>query len=97
MKEIHMTKKSPNEIFSEYRKCLDYDTNIELFDTVEKNQRFYNGEHWTGVNAPDLIKPVFNLIKRVVSYFVAMIVSDDIGIKLSPYDETEEAMTTPIY
>lgn len=94
MKEIHMTKKSPNEIFSEYRKCLDYDTNIELFDTVEKNQRFYNGEHWTGVNAPDLIKPVFNLIKRVVSYFVAMIVSDDIGIKLSPYDETEEAMTT---
>lgn len=89
-----MIKKTPSDIFGEYRQGIDYDTSISLFENVEKNQRFYNGEHWQGVNAPDLIKPVFNLIKRVVSYFVAMIVSDDIGIKISPFDETQEALTT---
>ncbi len=89
-----MIKKNPTDIYNEYLKGNDYNTSIDLLSNVEKNERFYMGDHWNGVNAPDMIKPVFNMIKRIVTYFVAMIVSDDIGIKISPFDETEESLAT---
>lgn len=83
-------KKQPDDIFKEYEKAVRYNENIDLYDTVEKNQRFYKGDQWSGVNAPDMPKPVFNVIKRVISYFTAMIVSDDIGVNLSSFEETQE-------
>ena len=34
-------KKQPDDIFKEYEKAVRYNENIDLYDTVEKNQRFY--------------------------------------------------------
>ena len=43
------------------------------------------------------MKPVFNMIKRVVTFFIAMIVSDDIGVNLESFFEDEEnELTTKI-
>ena len=84
-------KIKPEEIYEEYVKGKEYNTNQELYDTVEQNQRFYEGDQWYGVNAPNLTKPVFNIIKRVVSYFIAMLVSDDISVHLTPFNETPES------
>jgi len=64
--------------------------NIGLYERVDKNWRFYEGDQWHGVKAPNLAKPVFNIIKRVVNYFVAMLVSDDIAVHLVPFDDTEQ-------
>ena len=84
-------KTEPNQIYDEYEKGRTFNQNKNLYDTVEKNQSFYLGDQWKGVNAPDLTKPVFNIIKRVTSYFAAMIVSDDVGVNIVPFNETEQS------
>ena len=82
-------KTSPSEIYDEYEKGRSFNSSHGLYDTVEKNQSFYLGDQWRGVNAPDLTKPVFNIIKRVTSYFAAMIVSDDVGVNIVPFHATD--------
>lgn len=82
-------KKKPKEIRAEYEKAKAFNQQINLYDTVEKNENFYAGEQWKGVNAPDLDKPVFNILKRVISYFIAMLVSDDIAVSIQPFDYSD--------
>ena len=82
--------KTPEGIWIEYQKAVLYNKNIDLYDTVKKNENFYIGRQWEGLNAPDLAKPVINVLRRVVSYFVSMIVADDIGIAFTPFISTEE-------
>ena len=77
--------KAPNEIWKEYQRGVEYKTSIDLYENVRVNENFYNGKQWEGVNAPDLPKPTLNFLKRVVSYFTAMVVSDDVAVALSPY------------
>lgn len=83
-------KTDPKDIFHEYADGTMYKSNLNLYSNVQKNQRFFMGDQWYGVNAPDMTKPVFNIIKRVVSYFIAMLVSDDVGVHIVPFDETDE-------
>lgn len=78
------TKISPERVWREYEKGVSYNNSIGLYDTVRKNENFYIGKQWEGLNAPDLAKPVINVLKRVVSYFISMIVSDDVTVSLTP-------------
>ena len=80
-----MMTQSPEAIFSQYKKGVAYKQSIDLYDTVKKNQNFYVGNQWEGVNAPELDKPVFNILKRVCNMFIASIVSDDIGASVRPF------------
>jgi hypothetical protein len=84
------TKIKPNEIFLEYEEGKVFNQSKDLYTNVEKNQRFYLGDQWYGVNAPDLTKPVFNILKRVCTYYTAMLASDEVGINIAPMDETTE-------
>lgn len=77
-------------VWNEYQEGVAYKQAIDLYDTVSKNEDFYAGDQWKGVNAPDLPKPTLNFLKRVVSYFVAMIVSDDIAVSITPFDRDPE-------
>ena len=77
-------------IWEEYQKGVTYNTALELYENVEKCENFYIGKQWEGLNAPDLPKPVINVLRRVVSYFIAMIVSDDVGTLFTPFKETDE-------
>ncbi len=83
-------KKTPTEIWDEYTKGQTFNQSVDLYDTVERNQRFYMGDQWYEVNAPDLNKPVFNIMKRVISFYTATIVSDDIGVHITPMDDTPQ-------
>jgi len=76
---------TPESIWQEYSRGVTYNTRIGLYEQVKKNENFYIGKQWEGLNAPDLNKPVINVLKRVVSYFVSMIVSDDVGVSLTPF------------
>ncbi|HBS60887.1 MAG TPA: hypothetical protein DEA44_16695, partial [Firmicutes bacterium] len=84
-----MINKTPSGIWSEYEKGMQFNESIELPETVKTNENFFVGKQWEGVNAPDLDKPVFNVLKRVVNYFIAMLVSDNIGIKMSLFNRVE--------
>lgn len=83
-------KKEPKEIFDEYANGRQFNQGIGLYDTVKKNEDFYIGDQWKGVKADKLTKPVFNILKRVVTYYVAMIVSDDVGVHMEPFNETKQ-------
>ncbi len=82
--------KTPREIWSEYNRAVSYNRGIDLYETVKKNENFYIGRQWEGLRAPDLSKPVINVLRRVVSYFVSMIVADDIGVAFTPFIKSEE-------
>lgn len=89
------TKKTAEGIWEEYGKGKSYNNSINLYETVKKCENFYIGRQWEGLRAPDLPKPVINVTKRVVSYFIAMLVSNDVGVKLEPYNKTKEMIPGP--
>lgn len=74
-------KKEPEEIYKEYLDDKSYKQGLDLYDNVKRNNNFYHGRQWEGLNAPALEKPVFNIIKPSVNYLTSMLVTDDIGIK----------------
>ncbi len=60
----------------------DYNRQIGLYDTVDKNERFWRGDQWNGVRSGGLPTPVFNIFKRVIGYFVSNIMSSKIAMKI---------------
>lgn len=73
----------PAAVWEEYMQGASYNSSIGLYDTVKQNEAFFIGRQWEGVNAPDLDKPVINILKRVVSFFISSIVSDDVAARVS--------------
>lgn len=82
-------KTEPQQIWQELEKGQQYNTNIDLYETVKKNENFYIGKQWEGLNAPDLEKPTLNFLHRVVTYFISMIVSDDVAASFEEFKSTE--------
>lgn len=85
-----MIKKTLPDLWHEYDKATNYNNKIGLYETVKQNENFFIGKQWEGVKADGLDKPVINIIKRVVSYFISMIVSDDIGASFTAYDQDHD-------
>lgn len=79
-------KREPEKIWEEYQKGREYNNAIDLYETVKMNENFYIGKQWEGLNAPDLPKPVLNILKRVVAFMCSTLVSDDIAISFGPHD-----------
>lgn len=86
----HLIKLTPDEIWKENQKGVSYNTSIDLYDNTKKSENMYIGNQWEGVIAPDLEKPVINFLHRVVSYFLSMIISDDVGVDISSFNATPE-------
>lgn len=91
-----MIKKAPEQIWREYETGISYKSGIDLFENVKRNNNFYNDKQWIGVKAPDLAKPVFNILKPAVNYYVSMLVSDDIGVSIDKLDDTGDKETDRI-
>ena len=83
-------KTEPNEIWSEYEEGRSYKNSLKLYDNVEQNEKFYSGDQWSGVKAPDLVKPVFNFLKPVINYYIAMLISDDIATNIEISDNSSD-------
>ncbi len=71
------------EDFALLEKGREYNRQIGLYDTINRNERFYRGDQWAGVEAGDLPTPVFNLFKRVINYFVSSIMSQKMSLHFS--------------
>lgn len=84
------TKIKPSEIWDQYQRGRRYKEAIDLYENVRLNENFYLGKQWEGLNAPDLPKPVLNFLKRVVTYVIATISSDDIAVSISPHESTQD-------
>lgn len=78
-------KKEAREIWEEYQGGRDYNTSIGLYENYKLNEKFFIGDQWTGAKADDMLKVTMNFLKRVVTFFVSQLSSDDIGVCLAPY------------
>ena len=75
----------PGKIWREYERGREYNERVGLYETVKNNENFYIGKQWENVVAPDLEKPVLNFLRRVTTYFLAMLASEDIGVQIQPF------------
>ena len=72
-------KDNTTTAWQQYEAGKEYKQSIGLYETVRRNQRFYAGDQWHGVEG-DLPKPVFNIVRRITDYLVSAIFPGDISI-----------------
>lgn len=95
------TSKYPRGLFSEgrptpagvwalYEEGRRFKSAVNLYDTVVNNENFFIGKQWEGVQANGLPTPVFNFLKKDVSFVVASITTDNIKISARPLAATPE-------
>jgi hypothetical protein len=75
---------TPTDIFKRYQKGVEYNQSTGFYTNYEKNERFYVGDQWKGVDAPNLPKPVFNILKRVITHKMAYLLSDNVAMTITP-------------
>ncbi len=63
------------------------------YDTVNANIDFFNGNQWRNVEANGMPTPVFNIIKRVITFFVASITANKVKVQLEPLTYKEDEPT----
>lgn len=77
-------KETYEHVWKQYQRGLEFNTGINLNDTVEVNENFFIGKQWEGVVSNGLPTPVFNFLKRVVMFTVASITSDNLRLNATP-------------
>lgn len=78
-------KTEPIEIWAEYQKGVQYLSNKNIYSIVERNEDFYDGRQWKGLESNNMPKPVFNILQRAGKYMVASIGTNDIAIDMVPF------------
>ncbi|MCK9479002.1 MAG: hypothetical protein M0R40_05815 [Firmicutes bacterium] len=63
-----------------YQRGVNYKNQIGLYQTVQDNNKFFQGEQWQGVENEGLPTPVFNIIKPVVRYKVSTVMQNDVKV-----------------
>ena len=81
-------KMTPEKAYRRYDKGVQVNTQLNLYDTVQKNENFFIGKQWEGVEANGLPTPVFNFLKRVALFQIATISSDNLSMQASPLGST---------
>lgn len=66
-----------------YEKGKDYNHSIDLYNTVNTNERFYRGDQWHGVSSGGLPTPVFNIFKRIINYYSATVMQSAVKMRYS--------------
>lgn len=85
-----MLKNEITEDWKSYQKGKDYNTSIQYKSKIDKNERFYAGDQWRGIQSANLPTPVFNIIKRIVDNKISNILNYPLTIRYSGiYVETD--------
>ena len=77
--------RNKNKPFTEewelYEKGKEYNYSINLYETVNTNERFFRGDQWDNLNAGGLPTPVFNIFKRIIGFFTSSIMQTPIKMR----------------
>ena len=83
------TKIDAAQVRREYLRGTRYKEALGLYETVKQNERFFEDNQWEGLKTK-IVKPLtMNTLRRPISYLIAMLVSDDIGIEIRPFGAGE--------
>lgn len=72
-----------SEDFELLERGREYNRLIGHYETVNKNERYYRGDQWDSGTANDLPKPVFNLFKRIINFYLSSIQSQRLCLNIS--------------
>ncbi len=86
------SESDPDVIYKQYMRGVSYNDSLDLYRSIKRSENFFLGKQWEGVNAPDMDKPVFNILKRVINYFIAMLVSDNVAVSLSLFNKKPDSV-----
>lgn len=75
----------------QYQIGIRHKNNLELYKTVDKNERFYTKRHWEGVRTNGLPAAVLPYAKRIVDFKVAMVMSDRVSMTFTPQGVSDDA------
>lgn len=66
-----------NKWWNRYEAGKNYNKRLKpsYYENISANNDFFNGNQWAGLEGADLPKPVFNVINRIVTYYIASITS----------------------
>jgi hypothetical protein len=66
-----------------YNQGIEYKNKLNLFKNTDRNERFYAGHHWDGVDTGGLPQVRLNITKRIVNWKVAQVMSDMLSMSFS--------------
>jgi len=75
----------------EYEDGKNYNLQLNIYEDTDRNERFYAGDQWNGLNAPGMPTPVFNIFKRVINYFIAAILQQPVKLRYFPMLSNEDS------
>lgn len=56
------------KVLAEYSKGQTYNTSLDLYEQVKKNERFYLGDQWSGLKVKSFTPVTLNFLRRVLAY-----------------------------
>ena len=77
--------------WQQYQIGIGHKNSLELYKTVDKNERFYTKRHWEGVRTNGLPAAVLPYAKRIVDFKVAMVMSDRVSMTFTPQGVSDDA------
>lgn len=78
------------DIWNDYQRIVEYCTKHNLYEIVKRNEDFYDGRQWEGVESDSMPKPVINILQRVVKYQIATLTSNDVAVTIKPFSSNDE-------
>ncbi len=72
---------SSTKIWQEYEQGIDYKARINLYHTVDINERFFAGDQWVGIPHEGLPTPVVNFIRYASAWKIAAVTDRRLKLK----------------
>lgn len=69
--------------WQQYELGVDYKTRINLYKTVNVNEKFYVGDQWAGIKDPKLPTPVLNFLRLILTYKIAAVTDRRVAMNFS--------------
>ena len=86
--------------YQQYDQGVDYKTRIDLYRTVDVNERFFSNDHWKGIPHENLPTPIVPFIKRACVYLIAAMTDRRTKMRvteiLPSYDKEKEIIIKQI-
>lgn len=78
------------ELWDLYQKGIDYMNKITLVSDTDECHRFYSGDQWYGLKSDGEKMPMFNFIKGIVKYKVAVVAQNSMSAVYSNMGDKDE-------
>ena len=89
-KEPTERKKDPRDIWAKFTNGKNYKSGEKMYDIIRRNEEYYAGEQWRGVEAKGLPTPVLNFLEQLVDVKVSTLMSNELTIHRRPSDLTDD-------